>query len=138
MTFTTLPYAGHGVAQVLMHPQATTNQLVPIRAFEASPQDVLQLVEEAQGVKYAITEVRSDEMIKEGEKIMSDETAEDTEKMDAIVSSVRVGVLAEGYPNNSVVRFGRDRVLKMGKELELGVLRIEDVVRQAVEKGRTK
>lgn len=114
-----------------MHPELTANRLVPLRAFEASPRDVLRLLEETQDVKYDVANVKSKDMVGDGEKVR--EATGGAKELEAILASVRVGVLAEGYPNNLIVRFGH-KVMKLGGELGLEELKIEDIVKEAVER----
>ena len=130
LSFTTLSFAANGVVQTLVHPDLTANKIVPIRAFETSPHDVLRLLEKFQGVKYQVTMVHSEDIVKAAKQVLYEERPEPP--IDAIVALTRVGILATGFPNNLLKRFGDDE-LKIGKELELEELGMEDVVQSVVD-----
>jgi uncharacterized protein YbjT (DUF2867 family) len=131
MTFTTLPTAADAVRRILLNPEATQNRVVPVRNFEASLNEIVALLEEAQGVKYKLTPVEdTDETIglKQKEWVESGER-----DVGAALWLVKAGFLLPGYGSN----FAESGRWKLGNEIvgfDAGSVGLRDVVGDVVER----
>jgi hypothetical protein len=98
MSFTTLPTAADAVRRILLNPEATQNRVVPVRNFEASLNEIVALLEEAQGVKYKLTPVEdTDETIGLKKKQWVESGERD---VGAALWLVKAGFLLPGYGSN--------------------------------------
>lgn len=129
MTFTTLPTAADAVRRILLHPSKTQNTVVPVRNFEASLQDIVSLLEDAQGVKYQVKSIEgTGELIKTMQKRWMDSGETDVE---AALALVKAGFLLPEYGSN----FAEAGRYPLGNELvgfPTESAKLQDVVRDAV------
>lgn len=115
---------GNAVAGVLRHPEATANKYVYISSFESSMNEVLVSLEKAQGVKYEVAHVKTEDEVADGKAKLA---GGDYMKAGKLVLAAS---LLPGCGNN----FADEE--KLWNE-DLGVPRenIADVVARIIEKG---
>jgi hypothetical protein len=126
LSFTTLPWAAKAVAEILLRPDQTKNKVLPVRAFEASQNNIVNALERIQGVKYDLTQVIGKEKIADAKK-----TWAESKNGGAALVLVKAGFLLDGYGSDFV---GEGIVEVANNMLGLEELRLEDVVREAVSK----
>ncbi|KPI40346.1 uncharacterized protein AB675_7512 [Cyphellophora attinorum] len=132
LSFSTLPYAAEGVAQILLHPSQTANKTVPVRAFEASLVDIVAHLEKEQQVKYTVTNIDSEKFIAENQASVKAEEATASDGIArgaAIYALIRAGFVLQGYGSNLVTE---TKAKVSSQDFEMPELKIEDVVRKAV------
>lgn len=127
LSWSTLPWAAEGVAQILLRPALTANKVVPIRAFEASQADIVAALERLQGAKYSILHFENPAtLVPKAQQAWRDSNNRDTE---AALLLVKAGFFLDGYGSD----FVHEPTAELGNEyLELPELKFEDVVEQAV------
>lgn len=97
--------------------------MVPIRAFEASQNEIIQILESIQKVKYNVENLDPDSVISESQKSWREE-----KKPSAALTLVKAGFFLPGYGSNLV----DDGIVPVGNEyLALSTLSIQDTVQEA-------
>ena len=126
LSWTTLAWSAQAVAEILLHPEETKNKVVPVRALEASQNDIIAVLEKLQGVRYELSAA-------DHEKQIADARA-DWEKTQARWPSlvlVKAGFLLDGYGSN----FVDEGIVEVGNGyLGLQDLQLEDVLREVIAK----
>jgi uncharacterized protein YbjT (DUF2867 family) len=123
LSFTTLPWVGEAIAQILRNPELTKNKIFPVRAFEASQKEIVAVLEREQGVKYEVTLVDGQKMIDEGKKKWEAGDAS------GIMQCIQAGFLLKGFGSN----LQEELVVKVGSdELDLPKLTLEQTVKDAL------
>lgn len=125
LSWSTLPWAAEGIAQILLSPPSKTANKVPIRAFEASQNDVLAALEKIQSVKYEITKhFDAEEVIAKAQG-----SWHENKDMPSALWLVKVGMFLDGYGSDLV----HEAIAQVGNEyLDLPELEMEAVIEQAV------
>ena len=122
-SFTTLPWAAEAIAQILSNPELAKNKIFPVRAFEASPREIVAALEKEQSVKYGISHVDGKKQIEVNQKKWAEG---DTS---AVLPLLRAGFLLPGFGSNlvdeGVVEIGSDK-------LDLLNITLSQVVQEAV------
>lgn len=133
-SFTTLPTAAEALRIILHRPDATRNRVVPVQNFLLSQADIVALLEEIQGVKYCVSHLGSaEDYIESMKKRWTESGGKD---MEARLGLAKAGFLLPGFGSN----FEENRRWGLGNALfgfEAGMVRVEDVVREALEKYAT-
>ncbi|KIV88049.1 hypothetical protein PV10_08979 [Exophiala mesophila] len=123
LSWTTLPWAAEGIVQIILAGEVSANKVVPIRAFEASQNEIIQILESVQKVKYRVTNIDPDSVIPESQKIWREE-----KKGPAALTLVKAGFFLGGYGSNLV----DEGIVPTGNEyLTLSPLSVQDIVREA-------
>ena len=124
LSWSTLPWAAEGIAQILLAPSQTANKVVPIRGFEASQNDIIALLEKVQNTKYEISHFDTDKVIAEAQKSWKEN--KDTH---SALLLVKAGFLVHGYGSNFIT----EGTTQVGNEfLYLPKLELEPIVKEAV------
>lgn len=96
---------------------------MPIRAFEASQNEIIQILESIQKVQYNIENLEPDSLISESQKSWREE-----KKASAALTLVKAGFFLPGYGSNLV----GEGIVPVGNEyLDLSTLSIQDIVQEA-------
>ena len=123
-SLSTLPWAAEAIAQILRNPELTKNKIFPVRAFEASPREIVAALEEVQGVKYELNQVDGKKQIEVNQRKWAEG---DTS---GLLPLIQAGFLLPGYGSNLVdeglVEIGSD-------QLGLPMISLDTTVRLAVE-----
>jgi hypothetical protein len=131
MTFTTLPTAADAVRRILLDPSKTQNTVVSVRNFEAGIQEIVALLEDAQGVKYQFKQIEgTEELVDSWQKKWVDSGEQD---IGAALGLVKAGFLLPQYGSN----FAESARYPLGNELvgfPAESAKLQDVVRDVVAK----
>ena len=124
LSWTTLAWAADGITQLLLSPEITANRVVPIRAFEASQNQIIGALEKLQKAKYEISHVDAEDVIAKSKKSWAE-----NKDIASALTLVKAGFLLDGYGSDLV----REAITQTGNEfLSLPPLTLEDVIKQAV------
>ncbi|KIW44906.1 hypothetical protein, variant [Exophiala oligosperma] len=124
LSWTTLPWAAHGITQVLLSPSKTANKVVPIRGFEASQKDIIAMLEKEQNVTYNIEHFNPDDAISKAQS-----SWRENKDIPSALQLVQAGFFLDGYGSDLV----GEGIVQTGNEyLNLPELRVEEVVKKAV------
>ena len=124
LSWTTIAWSAQAIAEILLHPEETKNNVVPVRALEASQNDIVAVLEELQGVKYETSAADHEKQIKDARA--------DWEKTHARwpgLVLVKAGFLLDGYGSN----FVDEGIVEVGNGyLGLKDLQLEDILREVL------
>lgn len=90
----TRPQVGKAVAAVLKNPEITSNQHVYVSSYEISYNDIVAVLEKAQGTKYTISSITTEEATAQGREAMAKGDFMGAGKL------LMVANLNDGYGNN--------------------------------------
>ncbi|OCT53748.1 nmrA-like family protein [Cladophialophora carrionii] len=98
LSWSTLPWAAEGIKQMLIAPpEVTANKVMPLHGFLASQNEIVALLEEIQGVKYAISR------LDEGVVIAAARQSWDANKdVKSALDLVKAGFFLDGYGSDLV------------------------------------
>jgi hypothetical protein len=124
LSWSTLPWAAEGIAQILLAPERTANKVVPLHGFEANQNEIISALERLQNVTYDISHLNSQDII---------ETSQDSWAKNKDIPSalwlVKAAFLLHGYGSNLVT----EAITQVGNEfLTLPPLKFDEVVETAV------
>ncbi|OQV07596.1 hypothetical protein CLAIMM_12004 [Cladophialophora immunda] len=131
LSWSTLPWAAEGIAQILLAPPArTANKVIPLHGASASQNDILAALERLQlskGSKYATTHFADPaELIPQTQRAWRESNNNDTA---AALLLVKAGFFLDGYGSD----FVGEGITPVGNEfLELPPLDFEGVIAEAV------
>ncbi|KEF58491.1 uncharacterized protein A1O9_06417 [Exophiala aquamarina CBS 119918] len=124
LSWSTLPWAAEGIAQILLAGELTANKVVPLHGFEASQKEIISALQKLQNVTYDIGHVDSREIIKN-----SQSSWVENKDMPSAIKLVQAGFLLDGYGSNLVT----EGVTRLGNEyLTLPPLTLDEVVEASV------
>jgi hypothetical protein len=127
MSWSTLPWVAEGIAQILLAPpERTANKIVPLHGFTATQNDVVALLEQVQGVKYAVSYLDDDAIV-----AAARQKWDENKDFMAALDLLKAAIFRDGYGSDLVA----EGTSPLGNEfLELSPLTLEGVVKAAVEK----
>lgn len=126
LSWSTLPWAAEGIAQILLAPQLTANKVVPIQSFEASQNDIVAALEKLQGIKYEISRLNAADIISKSQNSWTE-----NKDIGSALLLVKAGFLLSGYGSNLV----DEAITPIGNEfLDLPSLDFNTVIEEAVRK----
>ncbi|KAK5046627.1 hypothetical protein LTR84_007388 [Exophiala bonariae] len=124
LSFSTLPWAAEGIAQILLTPEETANKVVPIHGFEASQNDLLSALQRLQNVTYQISHFD----LKTGVEQAQTSWVQNKDIQSALWL-VKAGFFTAGNGSN----FVREGTVQVGNEfLNLPPLDFNEIVEKAV------
>ncbi|KIW95756.1 uncharacterized protein Z519_02820 [Cladophialophora bantiana CBS 173.52] len=126
LSWSTLPWAAEGIAQILLAPSETTaNKVVPLHGLSASQNDIVAALEHLQGTKYTITHFDADAVIASAQR-----SWRENKDTDSALALVKAGFFLDGYGSD----FVNEAITPSGNEfLDLPPLEpFEEIVGEAV------
>ncbi|EXJ57696.1 uncharacterized protein A1O5_12486 [Cladophialophora psammophila CBS 110553] len=98
LSWSTLPWAAEGIAQILLAPSETTaNKVVPLHGLSASQNDIVAALEHLQGTKYTITPFDADAVIAGAQR-----SWRENKDTDSALALVKAGFFLDGYGSDFV------------------------------------
>ena len=125
LSWSTLPWAAQGIAQILLADPATTaNKVIPLHGLSASQNEIVALLEKYQNTNYEISHFDDETVVQEAKASWA---ANKTGALDL----VKAGFFLDGYGSD----FVGDGIVQNGNEfLTLETLDLEEIVKGAVDK----
>lgn len=124
LSWSTLPWAAEGIAQILLTPEQTANKVVPIHGFEASQNDIISALEKLQNVSYEISHFDSKKGIEEAQS-----SWRENKDIQSALFLVKAGFFTAGNGSN----FVKEGTVQVGNEfLNLPPLDFDEIVEKAV------
>lgn len=124
LSWSTLPWAAEGIAQILLAGEHTANKVVSIHGFEASQNEIINVLERLQNTKYDISSFNAQELIETSQSSWAK-----NKDIPSAIKLVQAGFLLDGYGSNLVTE-GLTPIANA--YLTLPPLTLEEVVEDAV------